>query len=341
VNALASVGTAILLLLLLRELWPGRTVLHVSALGFLVACPVVLKSAAMFHPEALSLIVSTGAVLVAARILVRREYSVHSALLLGTLLGAGQLVRAWTLWTVGVVFLVLALALVTRRSERTALGRVLALAAVVAVVVPLPWYAHQVTRYSSPVFDRPQPSDPLWERRPLAFYVGPGLPEAITDPVRPAFRERFLPIAYTETWGDYFGVWRWNPTKGRPGEAAHRDLVVQSLIGIPFTLLALGGWLALLVSALRHPGRDTARLLVSLLPLAALLGVLYFATAYPTGDGDTIKGSFMLTAVPAWAACFGYALDAVARRSAWLFVPLAATLAVLGAVSLRFAAWSG
>ena len=61
--------------------------------------------------------------------------------------------------------------------------------------------------------------------------------------------------------------------------------------------------------AVRHPGRSVERQLVALLPLAALVGVLYFATSYPTADGDTVKGSFMLTAVPAWAACFGFAFD--------------------------------
>ena len=62
------------------------------------------------------------------------------------------------------------------------------------------------------------------------------------------------------------------------------------------------------------PGARTERQLVALLPLAALAGVLYFATSYPTPDGDTVKGSFMLTAVPAWAACFGFAFDGLRSR---------------------------
>ena len=53
-NALAGLGTLVLLLLLVRELWPARPVLHIAALVFAIACPVVFKAAAMFHPEPLS-----------------------------------------------------------------------------------------------------------------------------------------------------------------------------------------------------------------------------------------------------------------------------------------------
>jgi hypothetical protein len=336
VNALAAVGTVLLLLLLVREIWPGRPVLHLAALGFVVACPVVFKASAMFHPEPLSLLFSTTALVLAARMLVRRRYPLVEAVALGAALAAGQLVRAWTLWTVGVVLFVLCVAFLTRRAERRAIGRVLAATAIVALALPLPWYAHQASAQGSPVFDRPQPDAPLWDRRPLAYYVSLGLPEVVTDPVSPASRNRFAAVAYAEIWGDYFGVWHWNSSGGPPTESERRETVVQAIVGIPFTLLALGGWLALLAFSIRRPADEPARLLVSLLPTAALLGVLYFATAYPTIDGDTGKGSFMLTAVPAWAASFGFAVDGVARRYPRLLVPLTVVLVVCAAVSLRF-----
>lgn len=336
VNALAALGTAALLLVLVRDLWPGRRVLHVAALGFVVACPVVFKASAMFHPEPLSLLFSTAAVVLAARMLVRRRYSTLAAVGAGAALGAAQLVRAWSLWTVGVVLVVLLVALVARREERRALGRAFAVVAIVAVAVPLPWYAYQASQYSNPIFDRPQPDAPLWDRRPLAFFVALGLPDVIDDPVRPSFHDRFAPLAYAEVWGDYYGVWHWNSSGGPPSASEHRETVIQSVVGVPFTLLALAGWLALLAYSVRRPSEQPALLLVTLLPAAALLGVLYFATAYPTTDGDTAKGSFMLTAVPAWAASFGFAVDGIGRRSPRLLVPLAAALLVCAALSLRF-----
>ena len=89
---------------------PGREVLHLAAVVFFVACPVVMKSAAMFHPEPLSMLLSTAALVLAARLLVHSDYRFPPTVALGLTLGLAQLVRAWTLWTVGVVVVVLVVA---------------------------------------------------------------------------------------------------------------------------------------------------------------------------------------------------------------------------------------
>ena len=58
-NAALALGTALLLLGWRASSGPGRCVLHVAALGFFVAGAVVLKAAAMFHPETLVAVLST------------------------------------------------------------------------------------------------------------------------------------------------------------------------------------------------------------------------------------------------------------------------------------------
>ena len=335
-NAAAAVGTLLLLLVLVRLLWPGRQVLHLAAIVFFVVCPVVMKSAAMFHPEPLSMLLSTLALVLAAHLLVRSDYRLRVALALGLTLGLAQLVRAWTLWTVGVVLLVLAVAALTRPRDRRPLVAALAVVALVAALVPAPWYAHQLEHYDTAVFGRPHPAEPVWSRRPLGFFVGAGLPQVVTKPYRPWFADRFVPIAYTEAWGDYFGVWRWLPGGDPPSGGTRRELVTMSIVGLPLTLVALAGWLALLGFAVRHPGRSAERQLVALLPLAALVGVVYFATSYPTPDGDTVKGSFMLTAVPAWAACFGFAFDGLRSRFHRFSAAFVGALVLLSLVGVPF-----
>ncbi len=335
-NALAAIATLFLLLALVRLLWPGREVLHLASAVFFVACPVVMKSAAMFHPEPLSMLLSTVALVVAARMLVRSDYRLPLVLGLGLALGLAQLVRAWTLWTLGVVLLVLAVAAVTRPHERRRLAGAIATVTAVAILVPGLWYAHQVRQYDSALFGQPHPAEPVWSRRPLGFFVGGGLPEVVTSPYRPSYSRQFIPIAYTEAWGDYFGTWRWLPGRGTPSGGTRRELVAMSIVGLPFTLVAVAGWLALLGLAVRHPGRSVERQLVALLPLAALAGVLYFATSYPTPDGDTVKGSFMLTAVPAWAACFGFAFDGLRTRFPRFSTVFLVALAALALVAVPF-----
>jgi 4-amino-4-deoxy-L-arabinose transferase-like glycosyltransferase len=336
VNALAAAGTMLLLLLLVRLLWPGREVLHLAAIVFFAVCPVVLKSAAMFHPEPLSMLLSAGALVLAAHLLVRPDYRLRVALALGLVLGLSQLVRAWTLWTLGVVLLVLVVATITRTRDRRPLLAATAVAAAVAILVPSPWYVHQLRQYDSALFGQQHPDEPVWSRRPLAFFVGVGLPEVVTEPYRPSFSGVFAPIAYAETWGDYFGVWRWFAGREPPSSGDRRQLVAMSLVGLPFTVVALAGWLAVLGLGVRNAGRSPELLLVALLPLAAMIGVLWFATSYPTPDGDTVKGSFMLTAVPAWAACFGFAFDGLRTRFPRLSVVLGALLATLALVAFPF-----
>ena len=234
---------------------------------------------------------------------------------LGLTLGLAQLVRAWTLWTVGVVVVV------ARRRRPDAAERASALLRRIAVVSRsrsscprrgTPTSSPRTTARCSGSRIRPSPSGRAVRSGSSS---APGCPRSSRSPTARRSRVQFLPIAYTETWGDYFGVWRWLPSDvGRPAGDVRRELVTMSIVGLPFTLMAVAGWIALLGLAVRHPGRATERQLVALLPLAALAGVLYFATSYPTPDGDTVKGSFMLTAVPAWAACFGFAFDEVRRR---------------------------
>jgi hypothetical protein len=336
VNAFLLVGTALLLLALARELFPGRPVLHLAAVGFLAGSAVAVKAAAMVHPETLDLFLSTLGLLLAARLLTRAEYQLPAAALLGVVLGAGQLVRAFALWTFAVVLLAFLAGLLVDRQNRR---RILLAGAVVfagAALVAGPWYVHQAQRYSNPVFDRPTVAKPLWERRPAAFYLDPGVPKVVTRPYRPSYVNRFWPTLYSEAWGDYFGVYGW-PSHDReePTRAEHRELVAQSVVGLLPTAFAGVGWLWLLARTLRRLRLAFPRLLVGLLPFAGLAGMLYFTVSYPTPDGDVIKGSYMLTTLPAWALAFALVVERLGRTR--LALPLALLLAAAALVSLRFA----
>ena len=311
VNVVSVVGTVILVWKLARELWPGRDRLALGAVAFVALVPVVVRSGSMFHPEAMSLFFSTLALWACARTFRDPRYAV----LLGVALGLGQLVRAWTLWT---VFVVLVALIVGRR------WRNLGVVVVLAAVIPAPWYIHQAVEYNgNPIFPRPPTpaahtstgeAKPIWSRRPWRFYVDPGVPDVITAPYTPHFANLAWPTTYSELWGDYFGVWAWHgvPT---PSKSVRDELRVQSVVGLLPTLLAVGGWIALLLASLRSP----PRLPVALLPAVGLLGYLYFTVSYPTVAGDVLKALYLLTTAPAWALGFGYALDRL-RGRVWLAV---------------------
>jgi hypothetical protein len=287
-NWLVLLATAGVLWALARELFPGRPWIQLGSLAFFCFLPVVLRVGAMFHPEPLSMLLTSVALLLAGRMLGRTDYRWQLAAATGVALGLGQLVRAFSLWTFAAVVIAFAVA----RAWRT-----LVVVVVATAIVASPWYIRQAVKYGNPVFDRPTQNKPVWERRPARFYLGLGLPHVFTDPIRPHFVNEAIPTTYSEVWGDYFGVWRGSRER-------------QSFLGLLPTLLAVAGWLVLLVRSLRAP----PRLAVALLPGLGLLGYLYFTVSYPTSDGDVLKASYMLTTAPAWALAFGFALDRLPNR---------------------------
>ncbi len=337
-NAISIVGTGVIVLLLARVLWPARPVIWVGAVGFFAFLPTVLKTGAMFHPEPLGMLIAAGAMLVLGRMVRTRTYAWPLAVGLGLLLGLGQLVRAWSLWMLAVAIVVLgAVALSDRLLRRSALLAAL-IAIALAIVVPAPWYVHQATRYSNPVFDRPQEAEFVLARRPPEFYVDAGFNDVVRRPWQGRFNDRFLPVLYAETWGDYFGIWAWGPGRGDRTDAIDSSLARQSLLGLLPTFLAFAGVVALLGLAITRRSEDVGRLVVALPPVAALLSVLYLAVAYPTSDGDTIKGTYALAAAPALALCFGFALDTLSRRRT-VGIALAVLLVASAFAILPFVAW--
>jgi hypothetical protein len=338
VNAIAVVGTGVIVLLLARTLWPARPVTWLAATGFFAFFPVVLKAGAMFHPEPLAMLITAGALLVLARMVRTSSYSWRFAVPLGLLLGSGQLVRAWSLWMVAVAVVVLFAVAVTDRSLRRSALVAVAVTVAVAAVVPSPWYAYRARHYSNPVFDRPQEDTFLLARRPLAFYVDAHYPDIVFHPWQGHFNDRFIAVLYAETWGDYFGIWSWGLGRGDRTDAIDASLVRQSALGLIPTALALAGLLALLGLAISRPREDIGRLVAALPPVAAVASVLFLAVAYPTSDGDTIKGTYALAAVPAFALCFGFAIDRLARRRA-VGIALAVVLVASALAMLPFLVW--
>ena len=161
----------------------------------------------------------------------------------------------------------------------------------------------------------------------------------ITNPQREALEPRFFALLYADTWGDYFGIWAWGPPRPELTSDVNRRLAIQSIVGLPMTVIAVAGWFALVGLGATRWREAPARLLVALAPLVGLAAVLYYATRSFRADGDTVKAMFMLPAVPFWALSFGFAVDVLLRRRR-LVVPVLVLVAVCGAVSLIFSTFA-
>jgi len=336
-NALLVTITAVLVLALARVLFPGRPFLAVAALAFFVACPLTLRMATMFHPQALVLLLSTAGLLLVARMVAKRRYGVATAAAAGALVGAAELVRSVGIWSYGVAVLVLLAAAAFAFERRRRAAAALAIVVALGLLVPLPWYAYLQHTYGYAVFGRPATQDVPTQPEPVPlpvpqpppapavpapappppaptwFYVGTGLPDVITHPYRNRLPRDFLPIVYADTWGDVFGSWAWGTTRAELREAEDR-LVAQSLAGIPLTFLGVAGLLAAAVLVVRRPRRLELLVVVGM-PAAALAGMLYYGARSYEAEVDFVKGMFALPAVPFWALGFGLSLDAIWHRA--------------------------
>ena len=358
-NGLLAVGTGLLLLGIVRLLFPGRLWLPVLALGAFVMVPVALKTDGMFHPQPLAMFLATLSVLLATRLVRDGHYPWGQAVALGLVVGSAQLVRSAGLWVFAAILLALVGALVAQPEVRRPAARALVIVVAVGLLIPSPWYAYLQSNYGNPVFGRtsaelpsgPAPATgsisspqlaslapPLALAQPLSYYTSGGLPGSFTEPHRGALAPRFLPVLYTETWGDYFGIWSWGAGTPRPemSPSVNRRLALQSFVGAVPTFLALVGWLALLMLAVARARERAELLAVALMPLAALGAVFYYASHYVSPDGDTMKGMFLLPAIPCLAIGFGFATDGIRRRAPRLGLVLIGLLVVCGVVSLSY-----
>ncbi len=330
--AAAGLAICVLVFLLARVLWPKRRALHLVALVLTAASPALVRASAMYHPETLAVALAAGGVLVAARAL-RGRWTLGSAAAAGALLGLACLTRAWALPVL--VAVLVAAGLDARGTRRWA---PVAVCAAIALVLLAPWLVNQqVVHGNALAFNRPAPSESVFHRRPASFYVGLHSLRALEHPITPLFRNELVPHLYADWWGDWALTWD-SPPPPAPAELLPATVVSerarQMVVGIVPSLLALAGLitLGLLASARRSAS-------LSLLPLsAAAVAAAYvvFAVRYPSTDGDTIKGTYLLMALPAAAVGASFVIDVLRPRGPRWAAAGVIALGMLVAVQLPF-----
>jgi hypothetical protein len=327
--------TGALLLVLARLLFPRKPAVWVSALAFFALLPVVTKTAAMFHPETLNMLVSTAAVTLATWMLVRRRFGLRWLGLLALTLVAGQLVRASSLFTLAAVLIAFLAALATPSFRRHMPVRQIGVAAAIVALIAVPWYvSRSVTHKAQPGLSL---SSLHFSRGTIGGppFLGLSLAEVFHTPVRPFYKNEVLPETYTDIWGDWFGAFAWSGYSAGPSPEALKLLQDQSWIGVLPTFLAVAGWLGLVVLAVRRRLERIPLLPLLLLPVIACGVYLWRAYVLPSPDGDLTKATYLLTTVPAWALGFGLAVDWLSRRRLLAF-GIAALLVAFGILELRF-----
>jgi hypothetical protein len=286
----------------------------------------------MYHPETLAVALATAGTLVAVHAL-RTRWTLWSSLGTGVLLGLAALTRAWALPVLAAV--VLTAGLDAWRHRRWTPAAVLIAASLVLVG---PWLVNeQLAHGSALAFNRPPPQGSILTRRPASFYLGPRAVRALEHPITPLARNELVPHLYADWWGDWALTWD-SPPPPAAGELLPAGVVAerarQTVVGLVPSVLALAGVLALALLAITRRAGHMAVLPLTALAVAAAYTL--FAVRYPSTDGDTIKGTYLLMALPAAAVGAGFVVDVLRPGGrAWGLVTAGAVVGLV-AVQLPF-----
>jgi hypothetical protein len=333
VAAASGLLLALLVLGLARELWPARRSLHLIALGVVVFSPAAVRASVMYHPETLAAALAALGLLCTARSLRPGSATVAPAIGAGAAFGLGVLTRSWV-WPIALGAL-LVMVVAALRGARGGWRGVGALAVLVAVL-SAPWLVRQELEYGSPFAFNREAASTLGSR-PAAFFFAPHALDVFDRPVPERLRNELVPQVYADWWGDFFLTWDvderllrdpWLP------DPVVDDRARQSFLGLLPSILALAGTLAIGFLAVRR--RDIGLALVPV-PLAALgLAFLWFQLRYPVPDADTIKGTYVLCALPGLALGAAFAADTLARSSRLAAVLLGAVTVTLVVLEVPF-----
>ena len=345
-NVVLALGVALFAFMTARELFPRSRTAQLGTLAFVALAPTFIRTAVAYHGQMLATFMSTAALYVVTRALVRKQVTMKTGLVAGVLLALGMLTRHFVLaTTVALAAALVAYYVFTR--QRTVL-KSLGVLVLSVVVLTAPWYIHQQAKYGDAfAASAKPPNKPFFDRRPGSFYFGKPRTAVLTQPYRPKFDNRFPQVSYADWWGDYFlyfdvpsslrrtytAAAARTPSTKLPAKYDH-ERVRQSYVGILPTILMLAGVVGLLGVGIR---RRAADLLAAPFMIGAItLEAMWVYIGYPTSDGDIMRGTYLLTALPPLAIATGWLLSRINNRTSLAFRIVLGLLAVAAVVDLNF-----
>lgn len=204
-NVLLSLGLTYFLLKICDIIHPSSTLKLVSlmCLGLL---PVYYKTFAYVRGEPYVAFFAVLAVYLTLRIFQQRQVTVTNAVSLGFALGALALSRQWGILLFPAIGLFVLWQGFVYPSKAVSFLKAIALASVIAFLISGWFYLGLRADYgTATAFNRDPNAQFSLTNQPSSFYVDLAIDDVFSDPIRGNFPNRFFPIFYSETWGDYWG----------------------------------------------------------------------------------------------------------------------------------------
>ncbi|MEX1071363.1 MAG: hypothetical protein WEC37_01945 [Anaerolineales bacterium] len=311
INVVLSLGSMLLILSIADVLRPNNRTFKLAAISLLGLLTVYYRTLAQVRGEPYVLFFMLLAIYLIAKILTNtKELTWKNGVLLGFILGLLVLSRQWGFLIFPAIFGLVVLVYRSDKSLGIQFAKMLALSTAVAALVGGWFYVHLYSEYGSFTAFNQTPTQFSLANEPASFYRNTGLADFLIfkDPVRPTFDNQFIPIFYSDTWGDYWGFLVFVRDLSYLGVLGlgNEDQIAPYLGRVNFvsivpSLALLGGAFvgaASVAKALIHKKKpDRATLLFGflfLIVLVSFIGYLSFVISFPVRQGDTIKSTYML-----------------------------------------------
>ncbi len=347
-NFLLSLGVTFLFLKIGEAVRPGNRFWGASALLLLGVMTVYYKTFAQVRGEPYVVLFTVWGLYLMARIVMQPDrVAAGTAVGLGVILGLLGLSRQWGLMLFPAILALMILVWALDSLYRARIVKALVASLAIALALCGWFYLGLFARYGSfTAFNRA--ARPFaFSNQPISFYRNTGLKDLwlFRSPTRGTFDNQFLPIFYSEVWGDYWGYFvliperasladdRYQPNADRMTPYLGRANAAALLPSLAFAAGVVAGMFSL-PRRRRADGDESGRSLFTALLLmfggGAFLLYLYFLIRFTSvGPDTTIKATFVLHALLVLPLLGAEFLERVRTRLPLAYV---ASLLVLGLV---------
>lgn len=168
-----------------------------------------------------------------------------------------------------------------------------------------------------------------FSNQPLDFYI-PFFNESsmvFTKPIRPYFKNQFLPILYSDLWGDYWGYFSFTSRSLLTGR---NQANIGSILGrvnlislIPTFLLLIG--IKKSFKSLNNSQKNNLDYLNIYLTFAVFIsffGYLWFLVSYPNPSGDTIKAVYIIQLFHLLGLCSALQIEELKNKNKNIYLSI-------------------
>ena len=228
------------------------------------------------------------------------EYNLKDIFIFGILIGCLALSRQWAFLLFPSYFLLIFF--IKSSIERKRYIKFITFSFSIGFIISSWFYFGLFFEYGSFTAFNKQPSAFNLLNQPLSFYIpyGEEMIYLFTKPIRPYFSNTFLPILYSDLWGDYWGYFSFT---SRSLDTGRNQLLIGDYLArvnivslFPTFLMILGlrtGIKSLRISPKKE--NDYFYSYITLSIFVTFFGFLWFLIKYPAlPTGDTNKATYMI-----------------------------------------------